>query len=298
MEPISLPPYDREFALEQLPFLRTLVSRRIAAGRGNAVELERLPSAAVEYAGSLVALEPGSAELVPAIKVAGQAWAVIFAQVSAPAGERITLPVGDAEGTYETRAPHSYTSAGSWLDGFHLACIARDNASLDRLCDTPLDVLRAPATSRSREWAHLHTAALQSLWRRRPDFADLLVRAVHATDERVVRAELATSRLSASDAEDMVRHTLMLEVPTLQLLARVVEGDADRFNEALHSALEQHRAYWVARTAAQPDVQDASMFLATGPLAMTALAVDRGLTIRVESELLAPALIAAFVAGT
>jgi hypothetical protein len=292
MEPITLPPFDRAFALEQLAFLRTLVPRRLAAGRGNASELSRLPSIAVEYAGSLIALEPDSPDLVAVIKAAGQAWTALFAQVSAPPGERITVPVGDEEATYETRAPHAYISAGGWLEGFHLACIARDNASLDRLCDTPLEALRAPSTSRSPEWAHLHAAALQSLWRRRADFVELLVGAVHATDENAVRAGLATSRLSASEADDIVRRTLMLEVPTLQLLTRVVEGDADRFDEALRWALEQHRAYWVARTTEQPDTQDASMFLAIGPLAMVSLAVDRGLPIRVDSELLVPALIA------
>jgi hypothetical protein len=247
----------------------------------------------VDYAGSLVALEPDSPDLVAVIKAAGQAWAALFTQVSTPPEERITVPVGDAEATYETRAAHASISAGWWLEGFHLACIARDDASLDRLCDTPLEALRAPSTSRSPGWAHLHAAALQSLWRRRPDFTTLLVEAVHATDENVVRAELATSRLSASETADIVRRTLMLEVPTLQLLARVVEGDADRFDEALRWALEQHRAYWVARTAEQPDKQYASMFLAVGPLAMASLAVDRGLPIRVDSEFLVPALIAA-----
>jgi hypothetical protein len=67
-------------------------------------------------------------------------------------------------------------------------------------------------------------------------------------------------------------------------LARVVEGDDARFNEAL----ELHRDYWIERTTVQPDIQDAVSFLPLGPAAMTTLAQDRGIPVRVLSDYLAP----------
>ena len=169
-----------------------------------------------------------------------------------------------------------------------LAC-ARDTASLDRLSKVPVEALHV-AGVRTPEWVFLHVATLESLWQKRSDFVDLLLETLKATAEDRVRSDFRESRLGPKGIKAIVRETLMIGVPTLKLLARAVEGDAARFEEALREALGHHRDFWLRKAVDEPDIQDPDSYLPLGPLAMTALASDRGMTLHVDSDYLPPVL--------
>lgn len=288
MTKITFPTFNREAAADQLDFLRTLLPALLAQARGGAHHLNGLYSSAIEYAGGCVALEPASAALPMVAEIAGQAQAALFARISAPPGQSVHVPLGEGPPVeYTSAEPDSVISPGDWTEGFHCALFARDGASLDRLCATPVDRIRQ-ALGRSPEWTFLQVAAYQSFWLRKDDFVDRLLAALDAADPARIRADFAASRLSAEDVESIVRFALMRDVPTMKLLTRVIQGDAGRFNEALREALELHNRWVLASMVEKAGSQDSSWFFASGPLAMVSLAVDKGLVVTVESDYLPP----------
>jgi hypothetical protein len=234
--------------------------------------LNQLARVAVEYAGYLQVGAPGSPELCRALRAGAQAEGALFAVASAAPGE-VEVPLGDGPpARYRTQGPTDYSHAANWRQGFHLAVLVRDRETLDRLCRVPLDVLRASPT-RTDEYAYLYVDALQGYWRSEQDTPARLTRALEET-------EPAKVPIAGPD------FVLDLIVPEMELLYRVMLGDAAAFNASLASALELYKKYWShAKRAYAPEGQ-----LAWGALAMASLAHEQGLAVTVESDYLPPRL--------
>ncbi len=289
MKKINLHPIDRDFALNRLKRSESRFTDLLNVVQNDYVQIDSLQEVAYQYAASLSVLESDSLNIPKALKVASQACAAIFAQITAGDDNTVTVSLGEsAKVTFPGLPPNPTADSRRWVEGFYLAAISRDVDSLNLLCETPIDLLRQSST-RVPECTHLQVTTLQAYWKQEGDFVDRLVTAVNATDAERVRQEVGNRGLPENDVDKIVEFTLMITVPELKLLTRVVEQDVTLFNEALHEALELHKQYWQADNEAK-EIQDAQTFLSLGPLAMTSFAYAQGMEVQAESDYLPPRL--------
>ncbi|MGW2627996.1 immunity 49 family protein [Streptomyces chattanoogensis] len=168
--------------------------------------------------------------------------------------------------TIHSTGPQSHTDAGNWLTAFYLAAICRERSRLTELSDVPISVLRDSGAVYD-EYIYDWVDTLQTYWKQGPGLGDKLVAAVDGT---------------APDVLQVADRSLMLRIlyPPINLLYRLIRGDADRFNSELVKALEWHKEYW---TADESTAAKVSGLVAVGPLAIACLAYDAGMPIEVES---------------
>ncbi|WP_261958325.1 immunity 49 family protein [Streptomyces nigrescens] len=160
------------------------------------------------------------------------------------------LPAIEAEPPADARA---------WLDAFYLSVICRQHDRADRLCRTPLEVLRQDDSV--DEYVLHWIDTLQTYWSKRPM-------------DDVVQKLLATMKTSAPDVitrapKDFVD---LIDYQPAALFHRLITREHDLFAEALHRSLEHHGSYWGDSAAPRSQV-------ALGPLAMASLAYDHGFPI-------------------
>jgi hypothetical protein len=234
--------------------------------------LNQLVLVAMEYAGYLQLSAPDSAELCQALRTGAQAVRALFAVASAGPGE-VETPLGEGPpARLRALGPTDVSHALNWRKGFYLAVLVRERETLDLLCRVPGDALRASPT-RTDAYAYLFVDALQGYWRSEQDTPARLTRALEETEP---------ARLVIADPD----FVLDLIVPEMELLYRVMRGDAAAFNASLATALERHKKYWShAKRSFAPEGH-----LAWGPLAMASLAHEQGLAVTVESDYLPPRL--------
>jgi hypothetical protein len=195
-------------------------------------------------------------------------------------GSALFAVTGVSEGSVECRidrklrtlpavGPLSSADAGNWLTAFWLAVVCRDQRRMTRLCDIPLERLRAPEGSYD-EYIYHWVDVLQTYWQRRPGLVEKLTDALQASDPSVARIT----------PKDMLQG---LMYPPINLFYHFVRKNEEGFSPALEEALKLHRAYWTLNEDREADIDGA---IALGPLAIACLAYDGELPIEVESEYL------------
>ncbi len=261
---------DRDFVAERLAARRNQLAKIIEYAHEDPDELGRLMLTGRAVAGYQAATDPSCLELPRVIRMVAQAAAALFGLASLEPGTSVGVALGDAPVVLAATGATSSAHAGRWLDGFFCALIARDQASIARLCATPIDVLKASST-RGDTYGELLVDALQSVGRGNSDAdsAARLLKALHATAPEQI----------AIEPVDRVLHIV---VPQIELLYHVLNNDAAGFNNGLEKALRLHRKYWT--TIADEGINDPDALLALGPTAMACLAHDRGFAVDIESH--------------
>ena len=216
-------------------------------------------------AGYLSVTAPDSPELPRVVRLASQVATAIFVLADATPGTEQEVSFGT---TRRVRLPATRFARppdlSTWMAAFHLACVTRDREALDRLCRVPIPLLRKPP-GRGGDSLALAVDVLQRLWRGDQDTAAKLLDAVKAADPSQVEGDGAL--------------VLGILVAELELIYRLMLQDGEAFTQMLVTALERHRAYWSEGDRAR----DPHGYIAWGPLALAALAVDIGLPVGIDS---------------
>ncbi|EMF56692.1 immunity 49 family protein [Streptomyces bottropensis] len=162
-----------------------------------------------------------------------------------------------------------FTDAGNWITAFWLSIICRDQDRMTKLCDVPIELLRASGAVYD-EYIYDWADALQAYWMERPGLSEKFTAAFQGTDPGGLRI---------ADRE------LMLKIlyPPLDLFLQFLKRDETQFNTVLLQALRLHKEYWNADEDRRESI---SGTVALGPLAVACLAYDVGMPIEVESEYL------------
>ena len=185
---------------------------------------------------------------------------------------------GHSEGTVECRindeirsipatGPQHYTNAGNWLTAFWLSVVCREQARMTRLCEVPLDVLRASGAEYD-EYIYHWIDSLQTYWLERQGLGEKLITAIQTSSPDV-------TRIANRDLLDKILYQ------PINLFQYFLRKDHDGFNRALHEALQLHKAFWTATEEREESVEG---YLALGVLAIACLAYDAGFSIDVESD--------------
>ncbi|WP_216899213.1 immunity 49 family protein [Nocardia alni] len=162
-----------------------------------------------------------------------------------------------------------YVNAGNWLTAFWLAVVSRDQDSMTRLSEIPVERLRAPE-GHFDEYIYHWVDVLQTFQLRQPGLADKLIATIESS-----RPEIATIT-----PRDQLQYILYQPINLFRLYVR---DKRDEFGPALVEALELHKLYW---TADEDRANDPYGRIALGPLAIARFAYDDDFPIDVESDYL------------
>ncbi|MFI0501494.1 immunity 49 family protein [Streptomyces albogriseolus] len=201
--------------------------------------------------------------------MAMQVGSALFTAATTPPGTTVSCMIAHEMRNIPAVGPKHFTDAGTWLEAFWLAVVCRDQARMTRLCEVPIETLRASGAV-FEEYIYHWVDALQTYWLERPGLGEKLVAAFDASDPE---------RLRFMDREMMLK----VLFPPINVFYRFAGREADKFNEALIRGLELHKEYWTASEERQ-ETGDGDIPLAL--LALACLAYDAGLPVEVESEYL------------
>ncbi|RMI86729.1 hypothetical protein BIU87_12220 [Streptomyces sp. ZS0098] len=201
--------------------------------------------------------------------MAMQVGSALFASATAEEGSVVECVIGHEVRRIPAVGVTHFTDAGTWLEAFWLAVVCRDQARMTRLCEVPIETLRASGAV-FEEYIYHWVDALQTYWLERPGLGEKLVAAFDASDPE---------RLQFMDREMMLK----VLYPPINVFYRFAGREADKFNEALIQGLELHKEYWTASEERQ-ETGDGDIPLAL--LGLACLAHDAGLPVEVESEYL------------
>ncbi len=270
MSKLARHPVKPDLVQKQIAIRAQVIASTLEQVRGgDARRLNQLGMTARAYAGYLVIADPQAPELCRALQLGAEAYAAIM-QLAAPSpASSVEVPLDGQPVRLAVADVSDVANASNWLAGFYLAAIRRDQSILDRLSDTPLEILRRSST-RVDEYFYLYVGALQGFFKHEPDTSTRLLAALKATDPAQVHV-------------GSVDYALDIIVPEMEILYRYLLRDAEGFNQALTRALELHRQYW-SKGADRKIYPDG--FLALGPTALAGFASDAGLPVEVESDYL------------
>jgi hypothetical protein len=237
--------------------------------------LSSLYDDALCYTGYLSVLEPTSSDICKYLKLATQAVTALFVIATIGPGY-IELPIG---GGLPIRLPgvepDSETHVSRWCEGFFIAVISCDTASLDRLCSVPISLTQKSST-RSSKFHYLFAEALQGFYLGRREAYDFLAEAMR----------LATP-------EDCFEETWPIDsaiaIPWMKLLDCVMHSDQERFNTVLQEALRFHKKFW---TKDEDSLLTPESYMALGLIAICRLAHEQGMVIDGDSDYLPLRLVA------
>ncbi|GGT63941.1 hypothetical protein GCM10010287_43040 [Streptomyces variabilis] len=201
--------------------------------------------------------------------MAMQVGSALFASATAEEGSVVECVIGHEVRRIPAVGVTHFTDAGTWLEAFWLAVVCRDRARMTRLCEVPIETLRASGAV-FEEYIYHWVDALQTYWLERPGLGEKLVAAFDASDPE---------RLQFMDREMMLK----VLYPPINVFHRFAGREADKFNEALIQGLELHKEYWTA-SEERRETGDGDIPLAL--LGLACLAHDAGLPVEVESEYL------------
>ncbi|MFD0200234.1 MULTISPECIES: immunity 49 family protein [Saccharothrix] len=259
--------------------------RQLAEDVAEGVEkIQRYPDAlnlqllaALSLLGHRTVLDPAGAERETwlALRAALDTGAAVFTVAAAEKGALVPVRLGDEVVNTSGTGPVYYSTAENWLTTLWLAIVAREQDVLDRLTAFPLDVLRASGPQ--PEYLFDMVEVFQRFFRREDGVGQSL------------GAALTNSKPEALTGGEERETADLLRFPQLTLFHYVLKPDAGaEFDNALAEALQAHGTYW-SRT----EERRASPlgYLALGPLALSRIAQDAGITITVVSDYLPSALL-------
>jgi Immunity protein 49 len=271
MKTIARHTVDPELVDEGVERFNDTLARVVLAATGRPEALSIVLDTARSYAGYLSAANADQSELCRALRIGAQAAAAIFALANGNGDTQITI--GDKRVTHAATGPTDATHPGNWRIGWWLAHIVDDQAAIDTLATTPIDILRA-SSSTADECQYLFIAALQEYQTHGPNWGERLQAALDATDPQAV---------TLTDEE----FVLNILVPEMQLLFRLALGEIAPFQTALDFAVERHKKYWAKASRKK----DPDGLLALGPIALASTAYTAGVPITTESDYIPQELI-------
>ncbi|MFH9010288.1 immunity 49 family protein [Streptomyces sp. NPDC017943] len=229
--------------------------------------LDSALSEAMTYLNACLAVDPDAATL--------RTWEATVTTMHVTCAAFATA--GRTEGSVEVRFPHRtltipatgpqyYADAGNWLSAFWLAVVCREQSQMTKLCEVPVDLLRASGGEYD-EFVFRWIDALQTYWLERPGLGEKLESAVEGSSPEV-------ARIADREVLDKILYQ------PIGLFHQFLRKDHQGFNRALHEALVLHREFWTADEDRERSVDG---YLALGLLAITCLAHDAGFPIDVES---------------
>lgn len=241
--------------------------------------LFKVSTLAENLAACAAVLDPSHAEVPRLIRTAARAQATIWALAHSD-GQPVEIPITKAEPQrWEGKVDQSHLSSASWLDAYFLATLAGDLLSLATVCYAPTEVWRTSST-RTEEYIHLFAEALR-LYALRDDAAGpKLLAALRATDK--------SQRHLLS--EDWV---LDIDVPMIEVTARLFSLDAAAFDTSLAKAFRLFRDYWGAPNRAK----DIAGWFARALAALVLLAGRNGLSVMTTSDYAPPLMLDALEAA-
>jgi hypothetical protein len=220
--------------------------------------------AARGHAGYLAAANAPRAEVGRALRIGAEAANAIFA-LGTGSGE-IEFTLDGRPMRHTATGPTGATYPGTWRIGWWMAHLVGDDAAIDTLAATPIELLRASGTA-TDECQYRFVEALQGYQSQAPTWGDSVQAAVEATDPEAV----------ALIDEEFVLNIL---VPEMQLLFYLGLHENTSFRTSFEFALQRHKKYWSkADRKRNPDG-----FLALGPMALAALASAAGMPVETESD--------------
>ncbi|MBL8150459.1 MAG: immunity 49 family protein [Blastocatellia bacterium] len=231
-------------------------------------DLGGLATDAIHYAGLLSLTKPYSHELANILRLAAYALnnQFLLAKVSEKA-EPIEVFVPPFEPVMKTPSGvNDRTHAGAWLQAFYLATICREWHILDDLLEIDTELLRRSST-RTGNYAYHQVDMLKAFCKKEPTLPDLFIKALEATDPKIV-------------PEQFLDYALNVAVHEINLIPGVIKKDTRDFNDSLIKALESHKKYASAKSRAN----DSRLFLSLGALAMATLAYIQGINLEVASD--------------
>lgn len=216
---------------------------------------------ALDLAGFEVALRSDKKAVLTAIGLARDFGVALFARGSASSDQKIRIKLR-SEWLEVSGGMDLYQTAPSWIDGFSVALVLRDDA--------------ARASLREFDWQSFQDRETYD-----PYFVDLArsLSAVAAesgdADQLLTRAHAQAEQ--ATLVPDFARR---VGLPLVELAQAICARDQARFTSALVAALEGHAAIYRRKK----DANRASGVLPMKHVGLCALAHDRGLKFEIESE--------------
>jgi hypothetical protein len=195
------------------------------------------------------------------LRIAAEATAIGFELVERPGHAIDAVIDGRSCRLVVSRPPTIAPGPSEWRSGFYAACACRHPDALARLCRVSRDVLN----------------------RSRPAF-----KYDKCDPNYDIVPALQAIALGSADAGARLEYALGGgNWPNANLVLRLYEGDAQKFNDALEAELLAHRAFWT-QPPSEGDFTDDRRehphgFLALAPLGLACLAHDRGIPIEVDS---------------
>ena len=267
---------DREAARARFERTVTALDGFIASAPRTPDNLTILASNALDIVACGSVTAPSSPQIQRALRIASRSLAGLF---TVACENTLPVEVSVIEGEtihYDRRPDDSIVHPVRWLQGFFVSALYRDHDGIQQLYETPMELLRASST-RSAEYNSLFVEAICGYLEGDPGTAKLLLSAMKATDP-------------ARPDVRMPDWTLHIDVPKIELFFHFATGDEAAFNAALQKAVELHCKYWATISTNNPD-RNPDSFIALAPLALAALAHDRGMAFDVESDYLPAALL-------
>lgn len=277
-EPVQIARHriDLDFCRDVLAERRETWPKYVEFARRKPDSLSALAREALDIVRYGIVVEPESPDIARMLRIAAQASAGLFV-VDRAGGERVSWLVGKERFVYQGQSVHeSIVHAGRWLEAFHLAMICREEGLLDALCRTSSDRLRKSSTKHP-EYVYLQVDAYRAYWKREDGVFRLLLDALRRTDPQ-------------ADKSLDVDYTLCIAVPLIEVTARCMTHDEDRFQDALSRSLQLHKEYYSANS---ERADDRKGFISLALAAMAARAHDEGIPFDVQT----PYLPKMFVSG-
>jgi hypothetical protein len=259
---------------ERLNYYTNRLPKSLANVTKKPDNLSSLLNVALTYAGYLSVLEPNSAQIYRALAIAANTVMSIFNLADLSITEEYDLYVGEGPAfSLPQTGSTSYSGSFNWQEGYYLAFACREKHVLDSLVRKSTDIMRQRSEG-VNEYSHLMVDALKSFYSSYYESEDLI-------------KETSMKLRAAIDATDVdkiipltIDGTINFALPAMELVASLLDGNVQNFNESLADALECHKKYW----SDDERSGDPRGFIAIAPLGLACAAYDAGFPIEVESE--------------
>lgn len=152
-------------------------------------------------------------------------------------------------------------NASNWIKTFFLTSICRDAERRRELCEIPVEFIKESGESDGAQYnpyIYHWISALQALILNRPGLGEELLSAMELSDP---------DRVDFGSAETLN----MLTFPQMNTFLRLVEGDKDKFNQALAEGLVLFHEYQIGD---EDNFNDIEGIVPLGLLAMACIAYD------------------------
>ena len=224
----------------------------------------------VYLAGAVVL--PDSSEVARALLLSAQALGAIFAFSLEPPPDDYELGEGPPV-QYSAPIDPSIPDILLWRKAYDLALIARQTVPLDYLCRVTKETFQGSSLVGYTDEEYWLMELKQRAWQD-PNFG---------WEPLLAKCETLKSRSAECSDLEGIKHVQCLGIPYLLVLRKLCERDSLGLETVLTEALKLHKQYWSAKASRRKEEVG---FVSLPLLGLAALAWDRGLRFKVESDYL------------